>query len=154
MTPYVLIKVVSSFTFKVIIQRYVFIVIVFFVVSFFVEIFFWSFVVFVTFGLLCTKKIPFNIFCRSPVHRTWHFSILFVAHPLQLCLSHFYFHCRCLHWLCLLWSVLVLCGVSGTQAGQLWGGVLVGEHGSEAAVLQYLCWATSPMLAPQKWCNG
>ena len=44
---------------------------------------------------------------------------MYVAYALLLCLSHFSFQCSHLNQLCLLWAVLALCGVSGTQAGQL-----------------------------------
>lgn len=52
--------------------------------------------------------------------------------------------------LCLLWIVFILCGISGTQTGQLLGVVPVVELGGGAAVLANLPCATSPMLDPSK----
>ena len=55
--------------------------------------------------------------------------------------------------LCLLWAMLVLCDVSGTQAGYLRGGRPAGELWAGQRCWKKLRWATNAMLDPLKCCG-
>ena len=58
---------------------------------------------------------------------------------LLLCMNHFFSVKLCALFLCLLWAVFALCGVSGTQAGQLCGGMSTGELKKQGSDVSKIC---------------